>query len=153
MCREHPPAPVRFWSKVNKDGPDTGLVEGRCWVWTTRLNDSGYATFTDDGLQFRAHRFAYEMTLGPIPEGMQLDHLCRTRHCVRPSHLEPVTHAENMKRSVAGRRVWRSERTHCNHGHEFSPENTGMKGGYRYCKVCVRERERAQKLSLMTVRP
>lgn len=83
-----------------------------------------------------AHRVAYEEIMGPVPEGLELDHLCRTRSCVNPSHLEPVTHRENMNRGdVATRR-----KTHCPKGHPYDEENTGIYNGYRNCRACARLR-------------
>ena len=87
------PVIERFWSRVNKT--DT------CWLWTGALGTGGYATIRLPGSrqQLRAHRWAYEYFVGPIPEGLTLDHLCRVRHCVNPAHLEPVTMRENLLRS------------------------------------------------------
>lgn len=83
----------RFWAKVQKTET--------CWLWTAAKNGPGYGQFglgtREDGLVF-AHRFAYELVVGPIPEGLVIDHLCRTPACVRPDHLEPVTMRENMRR-------------------------------------------------------
>lgn len=91
----------RFWSKVDKAGPLPKWAPflGPCWLWTGHLDRYGYANF---GLgkhrMVKVHRFAYELLVGPIPEGLEIDHLCRVRHCVNPAHMEPVTHAENMAR-------------------------------------------------------
>ena len=82
----------RFWFKVNKT--DT------CWLWTGALRGDGYGKFHVKRKWVYAHRFAYELLVGPIPDGLELDHLCRIRNCVRPSHLEPVTHQENMQRAI-----------------------------------------------------
>jgi hypothetical protein len=92
------PEAERFWPQVDFDGP------GGCWLWTGQANKGGYGAFSVgsryDGNRrgVRAHRWAYEALVGPIPEGLQLDHLCRNPPCVNPAHLEPVTHAENMRR-------------------------------------------------------
>jgi len=83
-----------FWSKVTV--ADTG-----CWLWTGGLNKAGYGRLeTADGSD-RAHRVSYARLVGPIPEGLELDHLCRTRACIRPDHLQPVTHHQNVKRQAA----------------------------------------------------
>jgi hypothetical protein len=94
-----------------------------------------------------AHRFAYEYYVGPIPEGLHIDHLCRNRWCVNSEHLEPVTLIENLLR---GDRThlgqYQREKTHCPQGHEFTPENTWFnKTGGRHCKTCNRERMRERR--------
>jgi hypothetical protein len=86
----------RFWSKVNKYGPNG------CWLWTASIAPNGYGHFYRGTTGGRvAHRFAYELLVGPIPEGLQLDHLCSNRGCVNPDHLEPVTAAINTRRALA----------------------------------------------------
>jgi len=88
------PAADRFWAKVDKS--DT------CWTWTGSRNGRGYGLFmVAPGSCVRAHRFAYELLVGPIPDGLQLDHLCGVKACVNPSHLEPVTNEENSRRARA----------------------------------------------------
>ena len=79
-----------FWAKVDKT--DT------CWLWTSTLNWDGYGQIRMQGKMRIAHRLSYETLVGPIPGGLELDHLCKVRNCVRPDHLEPVTHAENVAR-------------------------------------------------------
>lgn len=122
----------RFWEKVEKTDS--------CWMWTATLIQSGYGHFRVGDRMVLAHRFAYELEVGPIPERLTLDHLCRNRACVRPSHLEPVTMLENLRRGRAG--AYNAEKTHCKHGHEFTPENTGNYGGKRYCRTCRRRWDR-----------
>ncbi len=78
------------------------------------------------------------MFKGPIPEGLELDHLCRVRHCVNPDHLEAVTHRENIRRGLGG------PRSHCINGHEFTPENTSLKRGWQACRACSREKMRVR---------
>jgi hypothetical protein len=82
-----------FWSRVDKDGPNG------CWLWTGVHIGAGYGQASLNGVRQVAHRVAYELTVGPVPEGLQLDHLCRNRGCVNPDHLEPVTASENKRRA------------------------------------------------------
>ncbi len=103
------------------------------------------------GKMLMSHRYAYEQLIGPIPAGLELDHLCRDPACVNPYHLEPVTHAENMRRSVHANSV----KTHCKSGHRFSPKNTATRRGKRICKRChaaENMRYKAAKESTCTVR-
>lgn len=130
------PVADRFWSKVNK-------TEG-CWLWIAALNGAGYGTFWP---QWRtpvpAHRWAYEAIVGPIPEGLYIDHLCRVRNCVNPEHLEPVTPRENVMRgeTVAAANA---AKTHCDHGHAFDELNTFYtKEGWRRCRRCDLTRQTA----------
>jgi hypothetical protein len=122
----------RFWPKVEKTET--------CWLWTGALLDSGYGFFwVDNTRQVVAHRFAYELLVGTIPEGLQLDHLCRVRNCVNPKHLEPVTNRENALRSesFSGRSA---RQTHCVHGHPFDEANTYIWVGrptHRQCRICM----------------
>lgn len=129
-----PPVEDRFWTKVKKT--DT------CWLWTGTKPD-GYGRFYYDGAKRPAHRFAYELLVGPIPAGLEIDHLCRNHGCVNPDHLEPVTHAENLRRGKT-RAWWNERKTHCKHGHPFTPENTYTYPGRkkRGCRTCTRERHR-----------
>lgn len=82
----------RFWAKVDRSDD--------CWVWTGTGTPKGYGQFAPHGKHVYAHRFAYELLVGPIPEGMTIDHLCRNRGCVRPDHLEVVTRGENTRRGA-----------------------------------------------------
>lgn len=114
----------KFWQRVEK-GDD-------CWLWTGALKPTGYGTLSVSRKTYQAHRIAYELLVAPIPEGLQLDHLCRVRNCVNPEHLEPVTQTENIRRGQQGH-----GRTHCVHGHEYTPENTIVrKNGWRMCRTC-----------------
>lgn len=110
--------------------PSTG-----CWLWTGFVEPSGYGRMTYGGQQL-AHRISYEHFVGPIPAGLQLDHLCRVRNCVNPEHLEPVTARENTLRGEAPAAL-NARKTHCIRGHEFTPENTYVQsGGGRGCVAC-----------------
>lgn len=106
----------------------------QCWIWLGRVHKRyGAARHTT------AHRYVYEQLVGPIPEGLELDHLCKTPLCVNPAHLEPVTRMENIRRRYA-------DYTHCANGHEFTDENTYIRpSGHRDCRACIRVRVRAYK--------
>lgn len=109
-----------------------------CWEWTGHITRKGYGDFSFCGRSRLAHQASYMMFIGPIPVGLEIDHLCRVRHCVNPDHLEAVTHAENLRRAV------RVPRTHCTHGHEYTPENTirtkvhGTNRLVRRCRICYK---------------
>lgn len=110
-----------------------------CWIWQGTPNDAGYGRIQRDGKDQRAHCYFYEQHVGPIPQGLTLDHLCRVRLCVNPDHLEPVTRGENVRRGIP----FRPPQTHCKRGHEFTPENTRIgASGSRFCIACGRERDR-----------
>lgn len=129
----------RFWAKVDRNGPvpESAPHLGPCWVWTGRLH-LGYGTFSAQSRHYRAHRFSYELHVGPIPDGLVLDHLCRAKHCVNPSHLEAVTQAENLRRGSSPSAL-NARKTHCKRGHEFTPENIiPAPNGGRHCRTCVR---------------
>lgn len=113
-----------------------------CWLWTGVIQAGGYGRFRTQNRGHMAHRWLYEQLVGPIPEGMQLDHLCRVRNCVRPDHLEPVTPRENTLRSNATSAV-NARKDVCVNGHPFTPENTYWRPtGGRTCRECGRARWR-----------
>jgi len=120
----------RFWVKVDKTGD--------CWLWMAGLCSGGYGQFRiSTERKTVAHRFAYEQMVGPVPDGLQLDHLCRVKRCVNPSHLEPVTGRVNTLRS-SGPTAMHARQTHCKRGHEFTSENTWLtKAGHRVCSTCA----------------
>jgi hypothetical protein len=120
--------PLRFRRRVRFVGDDG------CWAWTGPTDRGGYGMTTLGKQKVMAHRVVYELLVGPIPEGLHLDHLCRRRECLNPAHLEPVTQAENNRRAGAAK-------THCIHGHEYTPENTYRRPrGVRECRACRAER-------------
>jgi len=128
-----------FWPRVDKtDG---------CWLWKGSLSTLGYARWRLDGRQQGAHRIAYEALVGPVPEGLELDHLCRVRHCVNPAHLEPVTHRDNVLRGTSFI-AENAAKTHCPQGHEYTPENTyriPSDPTRRYCRACSRDKQIARR--------
>lgn len=133
-----PTTEERFWSKVDKTNS--------CWFWASSMYPDGYGQFWLKPRKVRAHRFAYELLVGPIPEGMVLDHLCRRRDCVNPEHLEPVTNRQNLMRGI-GISSRNARAIKCIHGHPFSPENTHVaKDGKRVCRTCNRENRRRSRL-------
>ncbi len=103
---------TRFWSKVD--------ASGVCWEWTRAKDRKGYGRYMSRE-NVLAHRHSYESLVGPIPDGMELDHLCLNRGCVNPDHLEVVTQAENKRRARVGKRAIR--RTRCKRGHELTVDN------------------------------
>lgn len=116
-----------------------------CWEWIGAKNDQGYGQFHKDGKTTYAHRWMYERDVGAIPDGLELDHLCKNPGCVRPSHLQPVTHQENVLRgkSLAAKCA---KQCNCKNGHELTEENIyrrkGARSNERECGVCVKERNK-----------
>lgn len=95
----------------------------------------GYVRYTRNGKTEYGHRLMYELFIGPIPEGLQIDHLCSNRACINPEHLEAVPPHVNKMRGRAGE--WQKAKTHCPHGHEYTEENTWRSHrGHRYCRAC-----------------
>ena len=114
-----------------------------CWVFTGYVFNSGYGGLRVRGTpgndKYFVHRLSYELLIGAVPDGKQLDHLCRVRCCLNPAHLEPVTHRENVLRGISLPKAWKTwrSRTHCNHGHAFDENNTILtKQGHRRCRIC-----------------
>jgi hypothetical protein len=138
-----------FWTKVDKTED--------CWHWTAGKSH-GYGRFGSKrygcrkGQTTMAHRIAYELLVGPIPEGMTLDHLCRDRGCCNPDHLEPVTLRENILRG-GGFAAQHAAKTHCPQGHPYSGGNLLIEDGHRRCRTCVRAKQKRYRDARTSVRP
>ncbi len=142
MARKTIPAIDRLLKFCSPE-PNSG-----CWLWTASVYPSGYGQIVLPQQQHKhAHRLSYEYFVGPIPEGLDLDHLCRVRSCVNPKHLEPVSRSENIRRGLApGMGAARNlAKTHCPHGHEYTEKNTYIGKNpsgkpNRNCRECSRIR-------------
>lgn len=127
----------RFWAKVTKTET--------CWLWTAYKSNGGYGRIKISGRMVPAHRVAYELLVGPIPAGLEIDHLCRVRNCVNPDHLEPVTRAVNTLRGTSPS-AQHAVKTHCDNGHPFDAANTYLRPtGGRACRACGRATTHAYK--------
>lgn len=126
-----------IWTKI--------IQVGDCWQWTgTNQNGYGIVGGHRKGNWKYCHRFSYELLRAEIPEGLHIDHLCRNKLCLNPWHLEPVTQRENNLRGMSPPAI-NARKTHCESGHEFTPENTlrtGPEKKFRTCKACSRTRPR-----------
>lgn len=157
LCRKHY---QRWWKRGNLElvpGYERRTLRERldgktltgpdCWAWTGSHDPNGYGKIdvplgANRRTMANAHRVAFEIYIGPIPAGFEVDHLCRNRGCVNPDHLEAVPKRVNILRGegVAARCA---RRTHCVHGHEYTPENTRLgPAGNRICRECERIRSR-----------
>ena len=135
MNNKSRPIEERFWEKVD--------TSSDCWLWGASKYKAGYGCFTikkgGKWVNYRAHRFAYELLVGVIPSDKELDHLCRSRACVNPKHLEVVTHRVNCQRGDGGAKVAEinKAKTHCTRGHPYNEANTYINGkGARMCRIC-----------------
>lgn len=126
------PLPARISRKIE-------LTIDGCWQWTGAVTSRGYGSAAHEGRTWSTHRLAYELLVGPIPAGLQIDHLCRNRRCCNPEHLEPVTGRENVRRACEGQ-------THCAQGHPLAGRNLVIRIRYgnerRLCRLCHIEWER-----------
>jgi hypothetical protein len=111
--------------------------DGECWIWTGHLSKAGYGSLRYKGKRKPAHRMIYEVLIGEVPDGLELDHLCRRPACVNPKHMEPVTHRENMLRGNTFTKE-NLAKTHCVRNHPYNEENTYYEGRKRRCRKCSR---------------
>lgn len=136
----------RIKSRIN-------ITSSGCWEWQGPKSHNGYGVLSlpqnlKELLGSRVHRITYQIYVGDIPEGLQLDHLCRNRPCVNPQHVEPVTAKENIRRGETGKhnkhRGWLYQRmtTACVHGHPYDEKNTRIYKGKKDCRECDRIRSR-----------
>jgi hypothetical protein len=130
----------KLWDNI--EVADTG-----CWEWRGYRGPHGYGQVRIGSAHLRAHRATYEAVYGPIPLNLQIDHLCRNIGCVNPAHLEAVSAKENTMRSNAIT-AENARKTHCKHGHEFTPENTIEDRGGRKCRTCHNEQAKQRKRRL-----
>lgn len=139
--------PARVWDKIQ--------VTEKCWLWSAHVQERhegegiGYGSVWDSEARgmTSAHRYVYTRLVGPIPEGLVLDHLCENTECVRPKHLRPATQKANIARGDSpGAIVGRTNR--CMRGHALDNDNTLVSGGRRFCRRCRAlsyQRQRAKK--------
>lgn len=127
------PLVERFWARVK-------IADG-CWEWQGTVAPRGYGYLHVGAAKWvKAHRFSYETSVGPIPTGLVVDHLCLNPQCVRPDHLEAVTQYENLSRST----IYNRNKTHCPRGHEYTPDNVQLDDGKRHCKTCRSTQSKAR---------
>jgi hypothetical protein len=127
---------ARFMSLVEVD------AETNCWNWVGCKTKGGYGASALNGIKMVAHRAMWRLLRGELPDGLDLDHLCRNRSCINPDHLEPVTRSENLKRGFEARG--------CKNGHSYNDRDFDLvkrsDGSVeRRCKICHRERNRRAK--------
>lgn len=143
LMRKKEPLKERLLRHVQQDASG-------CWLWTSTIIWNGYGQIWALGGARYAHRVAYEVFKGPIPKGLDIDHLCRVRHCVNPDHLEPVTRKVNCGRGNLN--LTHKTKTHCVNGHEFTPDNTRIwLGNRRICRACGRLRRQNARNKLLGV--
>lgn len=140
---------VRFWSKVDKNGPLASPLLGHCWIWLGGQTMKGYGVFkarlNGKFKTVQAHRYALILSNIEMPVGTELDHLCRKRPCVNPLHVESVTHRVNIMRGI-GKAAHYAVASECIYGHAFDKKNTIVtKTGKRRCRTCKNRAHREYK--------
>lgn len=135
--------PANMQSKIAMALPPVSTVKGFCWAWQNCVNSRGYGCIAVAGKSQLTHRVAYELLVGPIPDGLQIDHLCTNKRCCNPAHLEPVTGKVNVGRTDEATKV------RCTHGHPLAGPNVRIKskgkaGSQRQCQVCALDIKREQ---------
>lgn len=148
------PAPDRVLRRLRanepaKTGPAYYVVAPTgCWIWQREIHNTygrvGWRAPDGRKVNAWAHRVMYQAFKGPIPDGLEIDHLCHVTACVNPVHLEAVTHQENVLRS-SGPSARCATRTHCPEGHPYDVANTVVDEGSRRCRICRREQQRARR--------
>lgn len=121
----------KFWDKI--------LFTTDCWIWTASKDSSGYGKIMFNKKIVSAHRMAYNLFFGEIPNKLEIDHLCRNRPCVNPNHMEVVTHKENCKRGDHVTNNYNRQKIFCPKGHELCLDNLVISDKHRKCKICHNE--------------
>lgn len=135
--------PPNMRAKIRLESCPVPGLHPTCWTWVGAASSGRYGCVGHDGRSVLTHRRSYELLVGPIPTGLQIDHLCRNTLCCNPAHLEPVTARTNVLRAL--------RQTSCVRGHEYTPENTIWKkeGTQRNCRTCANEWQRNHRLVLV----
>ena len=135
LTRERPrdlPIERRLWPRATR-------TESGCLIWNGAKDADGYGLIRFEGRTTRTHRVAYTLAVGAIPDGHEIDHLCRVHACMEPTHLEPVEHVVNVRRGRSGEPE--RSKTHCSNNHPFDADNTQWYAGRRVCRTCHREKQ------------
>lgn len=140
--------PSRIRAKIAFNPCPIASLDGPCWIWTAaRFEKRGsYGAVGYQRKIWSAHRLTYTLLIGEIPQGLELDHLCRVRPCCNPAHVEPVTHEVNLARGLVGHRI----NGHCGRGHELTPDNVLVRAnrgprGVWECRTCINITRRARR--------